>query len=79
MISISPDDPPRFLDGEETLSLPEGLKRLRAERCWSTNEMGEMLGVSHRTIQNWEMGRREMPLTALLLLRCLFQPNREKL
>lgn len=71
MITISPGASPVFLDRGEQIPNSEGLKSTRKELSWSVERMGEELGVSHRTIQNWECGRREMPKTAILLLRCL--------
>lgn len=69
MIQVTADDPPRFLDGEGVeMSLPQTLKTLREEKGWSTKELGKELGVSHKTIENWEQERRKMNLTAVLLL-----------
>lgn len=60
-----------FLDGREKIPASEGLQAVRKELSWSVERMGEELGVSRRSIQNWECGRREMPKTAILLLRYL--------
>ena len=69
MIQTISDNPPRFLDGEgREMTLPETLKMLRKDRGWSTEDLGKVLGVSDRTIENWEQDRRKMPLTAVLLL-----------
>lgn len=45
------------------------LPMLEAERIkhgLSKNELADLLGVSRRTIQNWQNGTSEMPLSKLL-------------
>ena len=37
---------------------PQHVRRIRAENCWSTKGLAAMIGVSHRTVEDWEQGRR---------------------
>lgn len=39
------------------LGSPESIKKIRKFNDLSTKELGEMLGVSHRTVEGWEQGR----------------------
>ena len=45
------------------------IKRLRAEYQLSQNEFAALLGVSVRTLQNWEQGRRAPEGAARVLLQ----------
>jgi putative transcriptional regulator len=46
------------------------VKALRERLCLTQNEFSAMIGVSIKTLQNWEQGRREPegPAKALLLV-----------
>ena len=59
---------PIFVDNDNNpMDYAPALKQLRKEKDWSTADLAEKLGVSPRTVENWEQGR--MPSkTALLLL-----------
>ncbi len=51
-----------------TMSIEE-ICAARAELGKSTKEMSEILGVTQRTYQRWEVGNREIPGPAVLLLQ----------
>ncbi|BDD88713.1 helix-turn-helix domain-containing protein [Desulfofustis limnaeus] len=54
-------------DNDNLLDYYDGIRRMRAERGWSTQDLADKLGKSRRTVEGWEQGR--MPdKTALLLL-----------
>lgn len=40
----------------------------RIKRNLSRNDLASMLGVSRRTVQNWQNGKTEMPLSKLIML-----------
>lgn len=44
----------------------------RIKRNMSKNEFADFLGVSRRTIQNWQNGKTEMPLSKLIKAAQLF-------
>lgn len=49
--------------------LPQTVKIIRTWRGWSTDELGERLARSGRTIENWEQGRRQVPEAAAAALK----------
>ena len=40
----------------------------RIKRKMSKSELADFLGVSRRTVQNWQNGKTEMPLSKLIAL-----------
>ncbi len=40
----------------------------RIKRNMSRDDLAAMLGVSRQTIQNWQNGKTEMPLSKLIML-----------
>ena len=40
----------------------------RIKRCVSKDDFAKSLGVSRRTVQNWQNGHTEMPLSKLVRL-----------
>lgn len=44
------------------------VKKVRAKLCLNTSEFSKLLGVSGRTIENWEQGRTEPTGAAKTLL-----------
>lgn len=48
---------------------PPAIKKVRAKLAMSQGEFAAMIGVSTRTLQNWEQGRREPEGPAKALLR----------
>ncbi len=64
---------PVFFD-DTGIELPYStmVKRLRKEQKMNTAELGRALGVSSRTVENWEQDRTEINPPVLLLIRCLF-------
>lgn len=40
----------------------------RIKREMSKSELADFLGVSRRTVQNWQNGKTEMPLSKLIAL-----------
>ena len=53
---------------------PVDIKRIREKLHFSQNKFAHMIGVSPKTLQNWEQGRREPTRTAQALLR-VFESN----
>jgi putative transcriptional regulator len=37
---------------------PQRVRRIRAKNGFSTKGLAAMIGVSHRTVEDWEQGRR---------------------
>ena len=56
---------------EDTKKLKESRKKLG----WSVDEFGKAVGVSGRTIENYEQGRRKIPKTVMLLLNIIEKEN----
>jgi len=57
--------------GQE-IPAPEAIKRIRKERNLAPEELGLELGVKKGTINNWEQGRRKVPVMAIKLLAHLW-------
>ena len=53
---------------------PVDVKKIREHLHYSQNKFAHMIGVSPRTLQNWEQGRRAPTRTAQALLR-VFEYN----
>lgn len=53
---------------EKTLDA-DGIRALRKSRNWSTRQLGEAVGVSHRTVEHWEQGRQPSRLALAALSR----------
>lgn len=47
------------------------IRRLREERRWSQQQLGDLVGVSTKTVSNWERGRN-IPRASLGALSRLF-------
>ena len=47
------------------------LKAIRAQKGWTQNQMAEYLGVSSKTIKNWEQGVCKISGPAKILLQQL--------
>ena len=59
---------PVFVDDNgNVMDYSHGIQAARKEHGWSTSDLAEKLGVSSRTVENWEQGRLPNK-TALLLL-----------
>ena len=55
---------------------PVDIKRIREKLHFSQTKLAHMIGVSPRTLQNWEQGRREPTKTAQAILRVFeFNPG----
>lgn len=66
---LTDGDAPRFAGPDGTaLGAREGLRRARRALGLTARELGPLLGVSGRTVEGWEQGRRVPPRSALLLL-----------
>jgi DNA-binding transcriptional regulator YiaG len=39
-------------------NFPAEIRRLRRQNNWSVKNLADRLGVSPRTVENWEQGRR---------------------
>jgi len=50
---------------------PQELKDIRKGLDLTTAELGERLGVSGRTVEDWEQGRRKIRGPAVVLIRQL--------
>jgi len=62
-------DPPDAL----SLAFGDRLHRLRGERGWSRDRLAAVSGVSHRTIDYLEHGRRSPSLRVVVLLAAAFE------
>lgn len=54
---------------------PKDLKKLRAEKKLSVKQLAEIVGVSHRTVEDWEQGRRKIKGAAKKMLDQLNNPG----
>jgi len=52
-----------------TIDIPKDIKELRSSLHLSQTAFSSLLGVSTRTLQDWEQGRRQPQGPALALLR----------
>ena len=50
---------------------PKDLKKLRAEKKLSVKQLAEIVGVSHRTVEDWEQGRRRIKGAAKKLIESI--------
>lgn len=51
-----------------TIPTPEAIRRLRYTYNLTMEELGTRLGVSARTVESWEQGRRNPSKTTLMLI-----------
>ena len=51
----------------------ENLNRLRKEKGWSQEELGNRLNVSRQTVSKWELGSTTPELNKLMELSRIFQ------
>ena len=49
----------------DVIDYDEGVKAIRRAYGLSTADLGSRCGVSSRTVENWEQGRRAVPASAL--------------
>lgn len=56
------------MDIEDKKRLGEELKRLRIENNYTLEELGNVFGVTHKSVQFWEQGKNEIKLGTLLKL-----------
>jgi len=54
--------------GEPYQSTAEAIKAVRARLRLSTKMFGQICGFSGRTVENWEQGRRSVPVVAMNML-----------
>lgn len=52
-------------------ALGERIRRLREQRRWSQQQLGDLLGVSTKSVSNWERGRN-IPRNSMGALSELF-------
>lgn len=57
------------------MNIPERMKDLREREGWTQKQLAGKLGVSPRTIENWEQGRRAVSGPALVVLKGLIEEN----
>lgn len=53
---------------KKTLATKDRIRALRRSRQWSTSALAERLGVSRRTIEDYEQGRCKPSRAVLMLL-----------
>lgn len=53
----------------------ENIKQMRLERLMTQREFAEWLGVSYRTVQNWEQG---VCVPSLRMWRRIIQKSKER-
>jgi len=62
--------PPAFILVDGRRCTPsEALKKIRTERGWNTKQLGEEIGASARTVEDWEQ-ERYTPRKPTLKLIC---------
>jgi DNA-binding transcriptional regulator YiaG len=49
-------------------NFPAEIRRIRRQNNWSVKNLADQLGVSPRTVENWEQGRRVPTSLALVNL-----------
>lgn len=47
---------------------PQEIREARRKTGLNTADFGALLGVSGRTVENWEQGRRKVPATVVRML-----------
>ena len=57
----------------------ENLNRLRKEKGWSQEELGNRLNVSRQTVSKWELGSTTPELNKLMELSRIFQVSIDEL
>lgn len=62
--SSSYGQPVILSDDGSVMDYPSGIKAIRANLGWSTQQFADACGVSRRTVEGWEQGR--MPTAAAL-------------
>lgn len=59
-----------FINDDGSIIEPKtAIRLIRREQGWSTKDMGDILGVSRRTIENWEQGIRKPSNPVRILLK----------
>lgn len=61
------------------MNFPELLKEQRESRSWSPSELARILGVSSRTINNWEAGKDSPNIYQLIQISNLFNVSLDEL
>ncbi len=77
MLKIKQDDPkPSFSYEGKKISYALGIKTLRKKLGLNTKNFGAKVGVSGRTVEGWEQGRREPSRANLMLMRLLLRNDK---
>lgn len=51
-----------------TIPTPDAIRQLRETHNLTMSELGTRLGVSSRTVESWEQGRRNPSKTTIMLI-----------
>lgn len=55
-------------DSGQPMDYPDGIQAVRKRLGLSTTQLGQAVGKSRRTVENWEQGRTMAPTEVLYLL-----------
>jgi DNA-binding XRE family transcriptional regulator len=62
---------PVFVEAGKVIDYPDGIKAIRREKGWSTRDLGQLVGVSPRTVEGWEAGRMPSVIALRMLQKIL--------
>lgn len=66
---------PIFVDNSGLpMDYAQGFRQLRKAKGWSVRDLAEAVGVSPRTVENWEQGRMPSALALRLLAPIVNHP-----
>lgn len=67
-LTLGNEGTPFFRVDSVLVETPAGLKAIRKQDGLSTKQLAEICGVSARTVEDWEQGRRSPSKSAMMLL-----------
>ncbi len=61
-------------DNNNPIDYADAIRQLRKSKDWSTKDLADKLGTSHRTVEGWETGR--LPgKQSLILIKNILESN----
>ena len=70
---------PMFVIDGDPVDYYRGIKALRKQEGLSTKQLAEICGVSARTVEDWEQGRRSPSKSAMMLLAAWLKEKENKM
>ena len=55
-------------------NFPAEIRKIRRENNWTVRDMAKSIGMSPRTIEGWEQGRR-IPINGIALVNLFTRPH----